>query len=202
MLAVIKDRKIYYPEFQVTRHNQGIKQSRLRCYRNFHFIALNEVGNLALLHNLFNNFRAPVLNDRDMLLGVNIDVMGALNTVWVQARSKTKETAGGGSDIVSTPFYYPIDVPVEDGEWNVVSISPNLHDCCAALLHHGLDPKDAIAKTLSLCGHPNGNTIVYLNISDVVKDIEKTYTADGELNDQDTLAEFLRKPIRNLKEGK
>jgi hypothetical protein len=202
MLAVIKDRKIYYPEFQVTKHDQGIKMSRLRCYRNFHFIALNEIGNLAIIHNLYNTFSAPIMNDRDMLMGINIDVMGALNTVWVRPTGKKKDRPQGGSDIVSVPFYSPVDVPVEDGEWNIISTSPNLHDCCAALLHYGLDVKDAIAKTLSLCGHPNGNSIVYLNISDVVKDIEKSYTEDGGLTDEETLFEFLRKPIRNLKEGK
>lgn len=200
MLAVIQDRKVYFPEYMVSTHNQGFKTSRDRYYRNFIFIAFNEIGNLALLHNMFKNFRAPIIQTRDMILGLNIDVMGSVNLIRVATTVK-KGDSESSTEIVSTPFITAVDLPTNDEEWNVIAEYPAMHDYCAALLHHGVKVPDAIAKTLSAMGHPNGNKISSIAIKDAVKELEGTYVYDKNLKEdsEGVLLDLIKGSIKSLK---
>lgn len=199
MLVVIKEREIYFPEYMVSAHNQGVKNSRDRYYNDFIFIAFNEIGNLGFIHHQFKSFRAHALASRDTILGLHIDIMGAVNLVKTRVSIKNSDGDEEGTQLVSTPMYFPIDVPVNDVEWNVVAEYPAMHDYCAALLHHGIPPGDAIAKTLAAMGHPNNNKISVLAIKDIVKDLAKTYSKSGTPSQQDILFDLIREPIKLLK---
>lgn len=203
MLAVIKERVIYFPEYMVNAHNQGVKHSRDRYFNNFIFITFNDASNLPTLHNFCKAFCAPVLNNKRMLLGINIDVTGGVNTVRVEPTIKRSDKEGGSTDIMSMPFYSPVEVPIEKGEWNIIADYPALHDYCAALLHLGISPAEAIAKTMSAMGHPNGNNVASLELNKLIKLLAGTYNKNEEPNEQDILFDLIRPRIKSmLEEGK
>ena len=201
MLAVIKEREIFFPEYMVNIHNQGVKHSRDRYFNNFVFITFNDASNLPTLHNFCKSFRAPVLNSKRMLLGINIDVTGGVNTIRVEPTIKRSDKEGGSTDIVSTPFYSPVEIPVEKNEWNIIADYPALHDYCAALLHLGIRPAEAIAKTMSAMGHPNGNQVASLKLGKIMELLSGTYNKNEEQNEQDILFDLIKPKIGSMIKG-
>lgn len=198
MLAVIKNNKLYFPEFMVNIHNQGVKVSRTKYFRNFIFVAFNDAGKLPVIHNIFKNFRSPVINNRRMLVGINIDPIGSINTVRVEASLKKSDSPGERTDIVSRPFYNPVDIPVEPDEWNIVADYPAMHDYCAALLHLGFEPQRAISKTLAAMGHPNGNKVCLLDINAATKKLSDTYDKNDDEIEQDFLFDLIKPLIKSM----
>lgn len=199
MLIVIQDREIFFPTYMTSAHNQGVKTSRDNYYNNFVFINLVESGNLPFIHNYYKAFRSPAIKSQNSAIGIYIDVMGSIHLLKTKLSITEDDDDSGRRDLVSAPAYYPIDVSINDGEWNIVAEYPPLHDYCAALLHFGLSPGVAIAKTLSAMGHPGNNAVSSLKIADIVKTLTKTYTKTDKATPTDLLYDLIKEPAANLR---
>lgn len=173
MIIILHKGVLYYPRHVTNQYGQGIGADTYRCYNNFAFFALTEVGDAPVLHYAMKSYRAPTLSTFNQQLGVYVDVTGMVTAL--SCRGKVHAPGGDKHvEILQEPFIRNVDDTC-DG-WSIVAYEHKYHDCAAALMHLGtLKPHEVISKTMEIFGEAGYRNICSVTVDSVRLNIKESF---------------------------
>lgn len=180
MIIIVKGDVIYFPRYVVNRHSHTTGSPTARGYKNFAFFSLAESGALASEHYRYGNVYGPLQPTHGRQVGLYLSPNGTMT--YLSTTASPCNEPSSTVDMLSTSELHPVDMLCEDG-WVVFAVNQRFHYAASALMHLGVNPRDAISETLKFYGELGSDDIRRVSISGTVKALQETFEADPEWKD-------------------